>query len=261
MGTPEPAEPDWALTEALFEGLGVVSDTPPPKWPETTPLIVDSREPEAMVNLLREHRSPVEVRQLEDEDYLIGDVHITRKTFPDLLGSLESGHLSDEMGRLLLHCKKVKMIVEKGPLNRRGGFLYGRLLEAVDALDEKIPIKFTQDMVGTADYLLKLRRRVLEGRFGTVRRYPVIYGHPSALVTYYASLPGVGTTIAEQLAERYKIPADLIQAIRRTYDYNEKKYKTKKRWMELRWDAGIRGMGGMRAEQLAAFLLDGVEPP
>jgi ERCC4-type nuclease len=254
----EVAEPDWTTIEDLFRGLAVEVEEPPRKWPETTPIIVDSREPDEAVNWLKTHRGvPVEVQQLEDEDYLIGDVHITRKTFSDFLGSLESGHFHDELTRLLLHNTKVKFILEKGILNRRGNFLYGRLLEAADSLNDAIPIKTTNGLDGTVDYLVKLRKRIIDGKFGVIRRRPVIYGHVNPFVTYYRSLPGVGTGIAEQLATRFKTPIQFADAIRDTYAYRKARWKTQKLWRTERWDHDIRGIGEERAEAIAAFILDG----
>jgi ERCC4-type nuclease len=250
--------------ETFFEGLATELATPPVRWPEDTPIFVDSREPDDEGNniakWLREHRVPVEVRQLEDEDYLIGDVHFTRKTYSDMMGSLESGHLQDELARLLTHNRKCVFILEKGALNRRGAFLYGRLLQARDAFNEGIPIKDTADTQGTVDYLLRVRRRIIAGKFAAVRRKPVVYGNVSDLATMYSTLPGIGTTIAEELAEKYPTPEGLVAAIRRTYEFNPKKHKTKVKWREKRWDAGVRGIGEDRAEAVAAAVLDGKWP-
>jgi ERCC4-type nuclease len=256
------AELDWGKVEDLFQGLARTSEERPPRLPDTTTIIVDTREPPEMAELLKRALGDalVEVQELEDEDYLISDVHISRKTYNDFLSSLHSGHIFDELARLLTNAKKVKLIVEKSQLPRAGMAQYGMLLQTMDSLNESIPIKVTDGLSATVDYLVRLRRRVINGGFAAVRRPVVVYGAPSQMVAHYAAIPMIGQTTAEELAERYPTPVGLTDAIRKTYRYDEKKYKSKTAWREKRWDAGIRGIGEQRAESIAAFLLDGIEP-
>jgi ERCC4-type nuclease len=262
------ADVDWGTVENLFQGLARTSEERPPRLPDDTPVIVDDREPPEMAQYLRNvlGKELVVVQRLEDEDYLISDVHISRKSQPDFVGSIQTGHIFDELARLLTSATKVKLIVEKGPSVPTGtrqmswGQLYAQMAQALDSLNESIPVKITDGVSGTIDYLVRLRKRVIEGRFATIRRPVVVYGSPSQVVAMYAAIPGIGQTTAEEIAEKYPKPAELIAAIRKTYHFNEKKWKTKVAWREKRWDSGIRGVGEQRAESVAAFLLDGIEP-
>ncbi len=261
-------EIDWGTVEGLFQGLARVSTERPARLPDNTPIIVDTREPPEIAQYLRNvlGKDLVTVQQLEDEDYLISDVHISRKSQPDFIGSIQSGHIFDELSRLLTHATKVKLIVEKGPMipgysrQMSWGQLYAQMAQALDSLNESIPVKITDGVSGTVDYLVRLRKRVIEGRFAAIRRPVVVYGSPSQVVAMYASIPGIGQTTAEEMAEKYPKPAELIDTIRKTYHYNDRKWKTKTKWREKRWDSGIRGVGEGRAESIAAFLLDGIEP-
>ena len=256
------AEVDWGKVEDLFQGLARTSDERPPRLPDDTPVIVDTREPPEIVRLLREALGDklVVEQLLEDEDYLIGGVSFSRKTYPDFIGSLHSGHIFDELSRLLTHTTKAKLLIEKGPLNRGGMAQYGMMLQSIDSLNESIPVKITDGMTGTVEYLVKMRLRIIKGNFAAIRRPVVVYGSPSQVVAMYAAIPGIGQTTAEEIAEKYPKPADLVAAIRKTYRYNENKWKTKVAWRTKRWDSGVRGVGEQRAEAVAAFLLDGIEP-
>lgn len=89
----------------------------PTAWASSV-LLVDAREPSYLVALLRGEGLSVEVRELAAGDYRwqspLGEFGLERKTAHDLLASLESGRLDDELRRLVEDVACPVLLVEGG---------------------------------------------------------------------------------------------------------------------------------------------------
>lgn len=273
-----PVEPVPELDpEDPFGGIAVEAPGRPIRFPETLPIYVDSREPDVFLRILQARGIPAQVVTLEDEDFLIGDVHVTRKSTPDLFASLESGHFHDEIARLLLHAHKIHAVVEDSIQLRPK---YVPLLQpTIDSFDEKIPVKHTTGPEDTVDFLIRIRKRIIEGRYAASRRRPVIYGQSSPVITTFATFPGIGPELAERMAEVWPSIDALDRDIRETHEFRKgkedemelladgvvrvvrRRWPSKKAWRESKWNSKVAGIGEPTAEIVEAYVLDGVVVP
>ena len=240
--------------DTLFGVRGREGSAPVPL--EDVTVFVDEREPKEILRYL-EGKTRYEVRMLQDEDYLIGDVHITRKQTLDLFRSLASGHVQDELNRLLLHSNNIVFISEHGP---NVGWQQEAMLSGyLRHLNEIVPVFRTKSLEDTANLLLSIRKEVLEGTFAVSKRLPVVYGHVNPVVRLYMAFPGIGLKRAETLARVYPRPMELFLKINDTYEYKKERWKTMKKWREERWDSKVDGIGEDTVEKVASYLLDGIE--
>jgi ERCC4-type nuclease len=245
-----------------FRDLGAVTPnaTPPAPVPNP-PIIVDTREPKAIIEILQSKAAALKpvpeiiAVQLQEEDYVVGHVHITRKRTDDLLKSIYSGHLSDELARLLPVAAEVALVIENAPETDSEGLQ--RVAALRRSLNAVMTVERTENLEETADYLLWVRHKVIEGTYGVTKRRPVLIDHVNPVATAYLWMPGIGPDIAEALAEKYPKPDQLWQAMRDTYAFDKTRWKTKKAWRAARWTAGIRGLGDDTAEQAEAANIDG----
>ena len=57
------------------------------------------------------------------------------------------------------------------------------------------------------------------------------------------SFGGVSHKTADLLYENFPVPQSLFVAVLSTFQYDEQRWKTKKKWREERWDAKIKFIG------------------
>ncbi|MDE1822279.1 MAG: ERCC4 domain-containing protein [Euryarchaeota archaeon] len=239
-------------------GLATVApdDWKPIALPPDSPVLVDSREPDAIAEILAAKGAYPVVQTLKDEDYVVAGVHVHRKTVTDLIHSSENNHLRDELSRLLPYTRDVHLIVEDSVQHKWTDL--GRAKALCRRLNIYLPVTRTKDLEETAEALLWIRKMVVEGTYHVLGRRPVILNHNVPPVAeHYASLPGVGAKLAVLLAEKYPIPVQFYRAVEETYQYDPKRWKTRRAWREARWDAGVEGIAEGKAGQVAAAVLMG----
>jgi len=101
-------------------GFGLTKDSrvaqppPPLNVPQVQlPIICDTREFRSRVpEVLQKLGDPIVQMELEVGDYVIGEVAVSRKTSDDYVGSLNSGHLQEEIFQLLTNYRTSILIVE-----------------------------------------------------------------------------------------------------------------------------------------------------
>jgi len=223
----------------------------------TIPIIVDSREPEDIVGLLKSMGADVRVEMMEDGDYRIGDWLCTRKTIKDLFNSRNTGHLNDELVRLVAKYINYFMIVEKNTYNTRDEMKIAH--KTVESLRFILPVLRTKSLRDTAETLIHIRDKISKNELGRLMYKPVIYGASNALLKFYMSLPGIGLKGAMSLAEKYPHPIDFILDVYDSGIYNEAIWDTKKQWKEERWSAGVDGIGEKRFKDITRFILYGLD--
>lgn len=221
-------------------------------------IIVDSREPYKIVDLLSAAGVPTKVETMEDGDYKITSSDypypylFSRKTIPDLITSMDNGHFSDECTRLLQNYQMSSVVIIEGIIEN------DRVRKSLWSLQMAIPVSFTQDINETAECLMHYRKKIIAKEMGVVNRRPVLVNSGvNSIVTFYCNIPRVGFETAKKIYAIYPKPYDLFTAIYDTYKYDDKRWKTKKEWNSAKWNAKIDGIGGNTAEEIEAFVLDG----
>jgi ERCC4-type nuclease len=247
------------MAEFFPAPIGVEGVPEPAVKPDSVTVFIDDREQYAaeMLDRLADIGVRGVIMRLENSDYIIRDIHITRKRWPDLLGSLESGHMHDELIRLTLSEHRVHLLIEGDANEPLSGETMARLAVAADRLNESVPVTIiSTGMAGTAAWLKRMRDRVASGHYATLRRRPVIYGQATPLQTTLSTCKlGAGTAAAVE--DKFHTLAAFVLAVNDTATYDKARWKTRKAWREARWDADIKGIGEETAERVAGYVLDG----
>lgn len=185
---------------------------------EQVTILVDDREPAAMVDRLRQVESlTVEVGSLETGDYVVpGKLMIERKTAADLVNSVieESKRLFSQTDRIAASGMRGILIVE--------GDLYGQTNMQLPAMSgmlsylaaiQGISIVPTLSMAHTAYMIVKMTRHAVEGLGydlalrGSGPKDPV-----GAAAFVIEGIPGVSATTAKSLLSAFGSIAALAQA-------------------------------------------------
>jgi len=221
------------------------------------PIIVDSREPQTICEII-ERYCPVEVKVLEDGDYIIESSNyeypflFSRKTVSDLISSMNSGHWSDECSRLLEKYPFSSLLIVEGKIEDM------RIRKSLWSMQVSIPISFTNNMEETVQCLLHYRKKIIEKEMGIVKRRPVLMGDVNPVISFYAQIPSVGVERARRIYKVYPRPYDLVNAIFSTFEWKQDKWKTEKEWKKSKWNAEIEGIGEDTAAKVETFILDGI---
>ena len=173
-------------------------------------IIVDSREPRALVTLLEQIGAEVERRSVTPGDYIISsDCAVERKTISDFMQSMFSGRLFEQVKRLKSSYPKPVLLLEgdvKRELeNRKNPRAFWGALMKIE-LDLAIPTIVTSDILQTAEAIFTLARRLQ--RNSTVDRFPL--RHKPRLLTdkdwqifVVSGLPGIGDELASRLLNHF----------------------------------------------------------
>jgi ERCC4-type nuclease len=224
-------------------------------------VVVDQREPpdiEQRITALLSDATVI-VAQLPVGDIRMDWLTIERKTPRDFMNSWHSGHLDDQICNMIArHGPKRPMLavhgVDDADLTKDE---WDRLMKHLWTLNLHIPSFYFP----TLDELIMFgAHRVDAWRRGQeeYRKRPVkvlqVSKRKREVLEIYASLPGVSDELAERIAEVYKTPAKLTDAIRgqRTLT-DEKKSKP--------WHDAIEGIGKKKAEAIRAVWLGEEMPP
>ena len=249
---PEEEILDWLKNDDKTADLEI-----PPPLSKDTPIIVDSREPEDAYNLLvREFKVPAVVKQLEDGDYVIADWYFSRKTIKDFFGSRNSGHLDDELDRLIKNYTNICLIVEKDQWNTRPEMAI--VHKAMDTMKFLMPVLFTASLRDTMEKLVYYRTKIIRHELNYRKRRVMVTGHPNPVISLYCNLArGIGGNIARRIYDKYPKPMDLLDAIKETAVFDPHRWKKRSEWKANRWCAGIEGIGDVLAERVALLIVEG----
>ena len=130
-------------------------------------IIVDKREKNSLVisELIR-RKIPIEIKQLEIGDYIIGDTIIERKTKSDFISSIINKRLLEQLNNMKQFPNKL-LVLEEDPtccernINIHPNAIRGMILSI--SLDFHTPIIHTSGYNETVDFLEVLNKRYENG--------------------------------------------------------------------------------------------------
>ena len=171
-------------------------------------IIVDVHEPKVIAELLKKKGAKVEIKSLAPGDYIIGDLGIERKSIGDFYRSIIRKRLFEQLSRLKEAYNRCILVVE-GDLSEislleNPKVFWGALIAI--SLEMGIPVIFTPDLEGTADFLITLDKRLSEERgqkAALIRYKPKMLTEDEWKLFIVESLPYVGPKTAERLLERF----------------------------------------------------------
>jgi len=186
---------------------------------ERPKIIADIHEKNAFVIAdLRKLRCDVEVKHLEVGDYMVSDIVIERKTFQDLVSSMISRRLHEQISNLK-QCTNPLLIIENYDAHKTNSLaekninpnsIRGLLLSIT--LNHKIPIIFTESTEETAEYLLvlaKQRQKPMQ-EISMHSRIPKTKEEQKKYIL--EAFPGVGPATAKKLMQKFKTLSEVFNA-------------------------------------------------
>ena len=203
---------------------------------QNNPIIVDTREKQSLIaaNLL-EQKAKISFEKLDIGDYLIGEVCIERKTFPDFLSSMIKKRLLAQLRELKKYPKPVLLIegfyYNYNDYNIHENGIRGMLTSI--ATEFQIPIIFTEDEKDTSKYLINLakkqEKRKTELSLRPSKTSETIEERKQFILE---GMPNIGPTIAKRLLQKYK-------TLRKIFGLKEKALKeflddkTIEKWVKI----------------------------
>ena len=171
-----------------------------------TPLVVDTNEPEDILERLRVLRVDVDRRKIAPGDYVVGPIGIERKALPDFFNSLVRKRLFEQVRRLREAYPQPLLILE-GDIAEISTFRQPQsILGALVALEvvEHVPVLTTADKDQTALLLSVIwKRQDKEAAAYGLRHKPKEMSVEERQRFLVEGLPNVGETLARNLLERF----------------------------------------------------------
>lgn len=196
-------------------------------------LRIDKREPKSMVKkvikIAKENNIDYEIEVLPVGDYVWDDyVVIERKTIPDFINSIRSGHLETQLldmeqfphAFLFISGKFENVNFIPYINNWTVNHTIGSLCSIAARYDVKI-LQFAND-TQVAKAIFKIKEKVDKGKkTEAVKRHTKTLNYVKPSFALYMSIPGVGEKTALKLVEFYPNFLDFLQ------DYKDDKLKVK----------------------------------
>ena len=168
-------------------------------------IVIDTREKQSLIatNLFRE-KVNVDFEKMDIGDYLIGEVVVERKTFSDFINSMISKRLQEQLINLKKYEKNI-LIIEGELKNSKihENAIKGMVLSII--LDFKIPIIFTKDEKDTADFLIRIAKRLEKekNRDFSIRHLKNQKNITQQKQFILEGFPGIGPSISKRLLEKF----------------------------------------------------------
>jgi len=222
---------------------------------------MDNREPPYAVSAFEQHDKVdmVMTTELEVGDIQFENITIERKTYSDFYQSMLSGHLDDQIGRMLEKCKYPLLMVHQHTSDyqlKRDDHI--KIHKHIKNLNLILPVYTYKNISNMVKGIIEFIDNYSNGRyFGKLKRPIPHIDSPNKIISFYASMPGVGLERARRLAIKYPRPWDLFAAINDTAVYNREKWKTKQQWRLIRFDEGLIGISNGLVNKISSFILDG----
>jgi ERCC4-type nuclease len=168
------------------------------------PIVVDNREKNSLVTseLIRLNNT-IQFEQLQIGDYIIGNIAIERKTYPDLISSIIDKRIFNQIENLKKYPLQLLIIEldKTSKINMNENAIRGFILNT--AIKSKIPIIFSKDEEDTAKYLNLLTINKEQKKL-SIRPSKNSVSKEEQIQFILEGFPGVGPKKAEDLIKEFK---------------------------------------------------------
>ena len=183
--------------ENIFSFKQIKIPCPNPK----TPIIVDTREKNSNILAnLHQQKANLKTQKLEIGDYHIGEIIIERKTKTDLINSLKTNHLHNQLKQLKQY-KKPLIILENTETHSQihPNVINGIIISIT--LHHNIPIIYTDSEKHTSQILIQIAKGQQKQTQLNKTKIPET---PKEQKQYILeSFPGIGPTASKKLLEKF----------------------------------------------------------
>jgi Fanconi anemia group M protein len=184
--------------------FNIFSKTKEQKEIKKIPVIIDNREKNSLVTSeLIKLNNKIQFEQLQIGDYIIGDIAIERKTYPDLINSIINKRIFDQLENLKKYPNQLLIIEQDktSKINMNENAIRGFILNT--AIKSKIPIIFSKDEEDTAKYLNLLTINKEQKKL-SIRPSKNSVSKEEQIQFILEGFPGVGPKKAEDLIKEFK---------------------------------------------------------
>ena len=179
-------------------------------------ILVDNHEKNSLVPaILSKLNMNYEFTHLEVADYIINNIAIERKTIPDLKGSIISKRILFQLRELKQYPKSLLIVEGISNFELYQGIIHENALRGFllsTAIDNQIPIIFTENEEDTAKYLSVLAMRESIPKTPTSLRQKLSLSKEEQKQFILESFPGIGPATAKKLIEKFKSIKNIINA-------------------------------------------------
>ncbi len=178
-------------------------------------IIVDKREKNSMIIAeLVKRKLPIEIKQLEIGDYIVGDTIIERKTKSDFISSIINKRLMEQLINMKKFPNKLLIIEEDSSdyerkINIHPNAIKGMILSV--SLDFQTPIIQTNGYNETVDFLEILNKRYENGKkeisLNMKKKARSMKEQQQFVMECF---PGIGPSLAKQLLNENKTLKNII---------------------------------------------------
>ena len=224
-------------------------------------ICIDSNEAsqrQEITNYFRLNGFKVEVKPLDVCDYVVSDrVGVERKDVSDFIGSMKDGRVFSQAKGMAEIYEKPVIILEgqmKKALKRsrmKQSSIYGALSSL--ALDYGVNIIPTDDPDSTAILLHRMAYREQAKEERTIQLRSIDRSMPlhEQQVFLLSGLPQIGTTLAQELLNRFESPYRVLEMFANAEVHTSKSGKTKRLTGEL---GRVKGVGPVIVETTQKLL-------
>jgi len=183
--------------ENIFSFKQIKTPCPNPK----TPIIIDTREKNSNILAnLYEHKANIKQQKLEIGDYSIGEIVAERKTINDLIGSLKTGHLHNQLKQLKQYNKPLIILEKKDAHSQmHPNAINGIIISII--LHHNIPIIYTNSEKHTTQILIQIAKRQQKQPQTNKTKIPDSLQHQKQYIL--ESFPNIGPTASKKLLKKF----------------------------------------------------------
>jgi ERCC4-type nuclease len=179
-------------------------------------ILVDIHEKNSLVPaILSKLNANYEFEDLKVADYIINDIAIERKTIPDLKSSIISKRILFQLKELKQYPKPLLIVEGISNFELYEGIIHENALRGFllsTAIDNQIPVIFTENEEDTAKYLSILAIRVSKPKTPLSLRQKLPLSKEEQKQFILEGFPHVGAATAKKLIEHFKSIKNIINA-------------------------------------------------
>ena len=199
-----------------FQDIFSKKESKSKKPKEIAKILVDVHEKNSLVPaILSKLNMNYEFTDLKVADYIINNIAIERKTIPDLKSSIISKRILFQLKEMKQYPKS--LLIVEGILNFAlyEGIIHENALRGFllsTAIDNQIPIIFTENEEDTAKYLSVLEMRESKPKTPQSLRQKLPLSKEEQKEFILEGFPGIGPTTANKLIQKFKSIKNIINA-------------------------------------------------
>jgi len=183
---------------------------------QTAKILVDNHEKNSLVPaILSKLKMNYEFTDLKVADYIVNNIAIERKTIPDLKSSIISKRILFQLKELKQYPKSLLIVEGISNFALYEGIIHENALRGFllsTAIDNQIPIIFTENEEDTAKYLSVLAIRESKPKTPTSLRQKLQLSKEEQKQFILEGFPGIGPSTAGKLIQKFKSIKNIINA-------------------------------------------------